>query len=143
MKKTQLKDVLELINEYSEKYRGENLEKFIISDIYKLFPESSDCYGWPNEWPNNGRYGVYLIMDIDQNVIYVGESSNIGNRLSDYFQYSEDKSCKIIHNWSATPKYVCTIAVPSETWFERLALEEFLIYNVQPIDNKKSKYSNN
>ena len=143
MKKPQLIDVLELVNEYSEKYRGKNLGKFKISNIYDLFPDSKDTYGWFHEWPNNGRYGIYLIMDKDHNVIYVGESTNIGNRLGNYFQKLEDKSCKIVHNWHKTPKYVCTIAVPTETWFERLALEEFLIYNVQPIDNKKSKYSNN
>lgn len=143
MDKTQLNKVLELVNEYAVKYRSKNLGKFDISDIYDLFPDSKDTYGWFNEWPNNGRYGIYLIMDKDKNVIYVGESSNIGKRLSNYFQISEDKSCKIIHEWIKKPRYVCTIAVPSETWFERLALEEFLIYNVQPIDNKKSKYSIN
>ncbi|QXP68636.1 GIY-YIG nuclease family protein [Polaribacter sp. AHE13PA] len=143
MKKTALNNVLKLVNEYSEKYRGKNLEKLSISNTYDLFPKTKESYGWFNEWPNNGKYGVYLIMDKDKNVIYIGESSNIGNRLSDYFQYSEDKSCKIIHKWSTTPKYVCTIAVDSKTWFERLALEEFLIFNVQPIDNIKSKYSNN
>lgn len=143
MKKTQFNDDLELVNEYSEKYRGKHLGEFKISAIYDLFPDSKDTYGWFHEWPNNGKYVIYLIMDENQDVIYVGESTNIGNRLGNYFQKSEDKSCKIIHNWDKIPRYVCTIAVPSETWFERLALEEFLIYNVQPIDNKKSKYSNN
>ena len=79
-------------------------------------------------------------MDKDENVIYIGESKNIGKRLSDYFKYADDKSCQIMHNnWSKAPKYVCSIAVPGETWFERLALEEFLIYNVKLIDNIKSK----
>jgi len=134
-----LNDVLKLVDEFSEKYRGQSLKEFTLSKNYDLFPENTGSNGWPNEWPNNGKYGVYLIMDKDKNVIYIGESINIGKRLSDYFQYSEDKSCKIVHNWSKTPKYVHTIAVSSETWFERLALEEFLIYNVKPIDNKKSK----
>lgn len=133
--------VLEFVAEFSEKFRGKNLKEFEKSKNYDLFPENDDTYGWrTGEWPNNGRYGVYLIMDKDENVIYIGESKNIGKRLSDYFKYADDKSCQIMHNnWSKAPKYVCSIAVPSETWFERLALEEFLIYNVKPIDNIKSK----
>ncbi|SDX55163.1 GIY-YIG catalytic domain-containing protein [Lutibacter oricola] len=134
-----LKDVIEKVGEYSEKYRAESLEKFEISGVYDLFPESIGSNGWPSEWPNNGKYGVYLIMDKDENVIYIGESKNIGKRLSNYFQYSKDNSCKIMHKWSVMPKYVCTIAINSKTWFERLALEEFLIYYAQPVDNKKGK----
>lgn len=133
--------VLELVDTFSKKYRGQGIEGLERSENYDLFPKNADTYGWwTGEWPNNGRYGVYLIMDKDKNVIYVGESTNVGKRLGDYFQKLDDKSCKIVHDsWSRKPKYVCTIAVPSETWFERLALEEFLIFNVQPVDNKKSK----
>jgi len=136
-----LPEVLRFVEEYSIKYRNKHLKKFDISNPYDLFPsENSEYIGWPSEWPNNDKHGVYLIMDKEFNVIYIGESANIGKRLGNYFQYSDDKSCKIVpSDWSVKPKYICTIAVDSQTWFERLSLEEFLIYNTQPIDNKKSK----
>ena len=133
------KEVLKLVDTFSKEYRGRNLKPFTISENYDLFSTSSDSYGWTHEWPNNGRYGVYLIMDKDENVIYIGESRNVGKRLGSYFQKSGDSSCEIVNDWSEKPKYVCTIAVEAETWFERLALEEFLIYYAKPEDNKKGK----
>ncbi len=138
-----IEEVLKHIIEYQEKYRNSDLKDFEISPIYDLFPDKNtnkEFQEWPETYKHNGRYGVYLIIDNDFDVIYIGESSNIGKRLGDYFGYCEDKSCLIKHNnWSKKPRYICSIAVQNHTWFERLSLEEYLIYTTKPTDNIKSK----
>lgn len=132
-----------LIEEYQLKFRNPNLSEFEISPIYDLFPTediSKDFQKWADTYYHNGKCGVYLILNDKFEVIYVGESLNIGKRLGYYFGYREDKSCLIKHNfWSENPRYVCSIAVENNTWFERLGLEEYLIYKIQPIDNDKGK----
>lgn len=136
-------EVKKLIQDYQLNYRNPKLKEFKISHIYDLFPnENTDenFQKWSETYYHNGRYGVYLILNNNFEVIYIGESSNIGKRLGDYFGYCEDKSCFIKHNnWSEKPRYICSIAVESETWFERLSLEEYLIYKIKPTDNIKSK----
>ncbi len=137
-----LTEVKKLIEEYQEKYRHTNLAKFDISSIYDLFPDKNtnkEFQKWSETYQHNGRYGVYLIMNDNFEIIYVGESNNIGKRLGNYFGYDSKKDCLIKQTWSEQPRYICTIAIDNETWFERLALEEYLIYHIQPIDNVRSK----
>ncbi|MDX8558684.1 GIY-YIG nuclease family protein [Elizabethkingia sp. HX CGY] len=139
-----LNEVLSFVKTYSIEYRNPNLPDFEISQIYDLFPERNsfdENINWPAEYFHNGRYGIYLILNIEYDVIYIGKAKNIGKRLGAYFGTNkEDKTCLIKHtNWSSNPKYLCTIAVDDEIWFEALSLEEYLIWNTQPIDNKLSK----
>ena len=60
-------------------------------------------------------------------------------RLSAYFRYNrKTKKCKIKHsNWSEPPRYVLTVAVPTDMSFEAPALEEYLITKTQPKDNDR------
>lgn len=139
----EIKEVIKLIKEYQYRYRNPLLKEFDISPIYDLFPDENtdkNFQKWSEKYHHNGRYGVYLILNDKYEVLYVGESSNIGKRLGDYFGSCEDKSCFIKHNtWRDKPRYICTIAVENNLWFERLSLEEYLIYKIQPIDNKQGK----
>lgn len=51
--------------------------------------ESVNC--WPKCYPYVDRAGVYLVMDAEDNILYIGKSSvAVGRRLGRYFGYSAD-----------------------------------------------------
>jgi excinuclease UvrABC nuclease subunit len=83
-------------------------------------------------------------MNEQLGVCYVGKASMgncIGSRLSSYFGYESetDRRCKIYHRegWTEKPRYVMCVAVPEDSPFEAPALEEFLIRELAPPDNKR------
>lgn len=148
------KDVGDCLRAYHEKFRRTDLPELVISGIYVLTPPEeagaplSIAGRWPDQWPNNGRQGVYLVFGKGYELLYVGKASaksSMGARLSTYFQYNHtDRLCRIVEHtdwrsWSKDPKYVVTIAVPEDFSFEAPALEEYLIASLQPPDNKNAR----
>ncbi len=132
-----LEKINEIIESYSKEYRSQKLEPFKISLKYHLFPQK-DEYGWPETWPHTGS-GVYIICDDTDEIIYVGQSKELGLRLSSYFSFGENKSVRIKHNgWH--PTSLVTISVPKSSPFERLSLEEFLINKLNPLYNIIGKF---
>lgn len=129
-------EVIELVKTYSEKYRASHLENFEIGFKYYLFPNSDEeCkLGWPNQWQFCGSSGVYLFIDKNDEVIYIGETTHFGNRFGSYFANQKGK-CLLKNEWNSVPICVLPIKVPNESSFERLALEEFLIKNIKTTDN--------
>lgn len=138
-----LQEVLELVNEYSEKYRHPNLAKFEISGLYDLYPDLHTvqfCSSkWPDVWEHCGNCGVYFFTDDNLEVIYIGKASHFGYRFGSYFMYGENKKCQLKDSRISDPRFVITVAIPSETSFESPALEEFLIRTVQPHQNTIGK----
>ena len=133
-----LDEVLKLVRLYEVKYRHPNLTRFLVSNKYDLFPEKENMENcWPQCYPYADRPGVYLIMDDNENVLYVGKSSvAIGGRLGSYFCYDGERKCWVRSPyWSTSPKYIVAIVVPVDSAFECAALEEFLFANVQTTDN--------
>lgn len=129
---------LELIEYYQLRYNT----RFEISNIYSLFPEG-DEYGFTESWPflNNG--GVYLILDKNKNVIYVGKTDNFGHRLYDHFREGSEGECIIFEKgWKNQPHYIINIKVSDERIYENLSLEGYLISILDPDDNTigRSKY---
>lgn len=127
-----------LIHDYESKYRNPELIPFLISDKYDLFPTESDSTNcWPESYQYGDRAGVYLIMDAEDNVLYIGKSSvAIKTRLGILFGRNANKPCNVKDpNWTKTPKYVVTIAVPIDSPFECASLEEFLLSNIETTDN--------
>lgn len=129
-----------LVCDYESKYRHPELEAFLISEKYDLFPtekRSENC--WPHRYPHADRTGVYMIMDSEDNILYIGKSSvAIGKRLGSYFSFSsiDGESCHIKDaNWTTPPRYLATIAVPVNSSFESASLEEFLLSNISTSDN--------
>ena len=120
----------ELLHRYHVTYRHPTLRPLVLSEIYSLHPETIDAaksLQWPAIWPGCGDPGVYLILDAEMNLLYVGKASmshNLAGRLSKYFQYAKDDSrrCHVLHVWSATPTFVLTIAVDADKEFEAPAL---------------------
>lgn len=132
-------EVLDLVNFYDENYRNPKLVKFIVSGLFDLYPEKETLQEvdkkWPEEWINNGRAGVYLFLDENLEVVYIGKSNHFGYRFGSYFGYNENKKCKAKQTWKTNPRFVITIAVPDESKFENTALEEFLLSKVITTDN--------
>ena len=67
----------------------------------------------------------------------MGKDAELGRRLGTYFQYAQDRTCRIVDDSSwhpHTPMYVFTVAL--ERAFEAPSLEEFLIGEAKPLLNK-------
>jgi len=134
-----LQDIEFLVNRFSNEYRRSDLPKIIQSGVYSLNSPSetkvrSDLF-WPETWPNCENRGIYAIFS-NEILLYVGKASlqNLGNRLSNYFIYSQDKQSGIPkrdHKWSSPPTHIVTWAVPDDYFFEASALEEFIIFNLK------------
>jgi len=93
-----------------------------------------------SSWPNNALPGVYIFTSSDREVQYIGKASRgIGSRLNAYWRKgklgeTESKSWK-----SESCRFIYTIGIPKECWFEASAIEAFLISKVQPPRNTVGK----
>ncbi|MBU5486000.1 GIY-YIG nuclease family protein [Clostridium sp. MSJ-11] len=80
--------------------------------------------------------GVYLMKDSLNNVIYVGKSKNLKNRVSSYFQNSKSHTPKVV-------KLVKNLKdfdyITTDTEFEAFILECKLIKEIKPLYNKLMK----
>lgn len=134
-----LKEAIELIKIYQTQYRNSELKPYDISEKYDLFPDkiinSDNEYCWNAKWPNSERAGVYLILDDQLDVIYIGKADYLGPRLSSYFHYDENRNCKIINYWNGKPRFILTVAVPDSSKFENASLEAFLISKIKTKNN--------
>ena len=138
-------DALAAIMTYSRKYRRDDVPPLEIVGLCDLDPhlEGADARvtsDWSKPWPNNHRFGVYLIFDERVALLYVGKSSGmgIGRRLYDWFGQGE--RCRVSPgHWSRRPRYVLSAAVPVEMHFEASALEEYLIRELDPCDNARGR----
>lgn len=82
--------------------------------------------------------GVYVILDVNLKILYIGETNLLGRRLSAYFHYATGSDyCTIVdqNEWIGKPEFVATIGVPPETGFEVSAIEEYLISMLKPPNN--------
>lgn len=80
--------------------------------------------------------GVYLMKDSLSNIIYVGKSKNLKNRVRSYFQnsnYHSPKVIKLVQNLKDF-EYIVT-----DTEFEAFLLECELIKKIKPAYNKQMK----
>lgn len=126
--------VYKLVELYNKKYST----KFKLGEPYNLYPNDENEYGFYREWPSNGKGGVYLILDKNKEVIYVGETNSFGRRFASYFTPDVDRRCIVKSEyWKGTPHYIITLEAPDEALYERLSLEAYLIKELEPIDNTK------
>ncbi|WPC73045.1 GIY-YIG nuclease family protein [Vibrio porteresiae] len=147
-----LQQIQYLIDEYQRLYRNLNLAPFVRGEIYSLYNRDRSSVVeaklfWPETWPLCDRYGIYAIF-ADELLLYIGKASlqPLGNRLGSYFRYSEDRQSGIPKNghvWTRMPTHVVTWAVPTESFFEASALEEYLIFNLGEllVDNELGKHT--
>lgn len=88
---------------------------------------------WAHDWPNGDSAGVYLVYSSSFELIYIGMSQCLGDRLDGYFGHA--KKCVLKQHWGTPPRYVITIGFPAKTTFEVPALELFLIRKLRPKHN--------
>jgi hypothetical protein len=128
-------DFLDKVKTYADQY---NLH------CYKAYKEPYDLIeNWTADscWPDAGEQGVYAIFCADSKLLYVGKASfngTIGRRLSTYFIDNPNgagATTVTAHSWSRDPRYVLTVSVKN-AW-EAPSLEEYLIYQLNPIDNSQ------
>ena len=125
----------EKINWYCERFKLD----LQPSDIYALYPQNNE-YGWPAEYPNSTSAGIYAMLDNNKNVIYIGKSSNIGYRMSNYFAYDDDKKCRLKDYRVEGVAYLITFATMDNEKYACSSLEEFLISELSPQCNTIGVY---
>lgn len=132
-------EVLEQIEFYEKTFRHPDRAKFHESELYDLYPGIETVHetkkSWPEQWDHSGRAGIYLFLDENLEVVYIGKSNHFGSRFGSYFGFDTDKSCKTKYTWKTIPRFVITIAVPDDSKFESSALEEFLLSKFLTSDN--------
>jgi hypothetical protein len=139
------KELSGAIIQYESKFRHSSLPELAKANLYDLYPEKGYPdprvgYRWPEKWPHNDRAGVYVFLDENLEVLYIGKASmhnTLGARLGMYVQYDADKKCELRHSslWKGAPRYVFVIAVPEDSRFEAASLEEYLIGQIPTSDN--------
>ena len=142
-------DLVKKLEEYKNKYRRQDLPPIKESGFYALFPEEESKYGevesddkhkWPKPWPFSDHEGCVYAIFGKERLLYIGQSVNpIGYRLSQHFSekyhavYSFPDS-----GWTEKPFFIKVFAI-EKPWFEVLALEAFLIWELKPVDNGRGK----
>ena len=132
-----LQNAIVEIERYHARYRNPALAR----------PEVCEPYRLPDDWRRSyfgaGHSGVYLFVDADEQVQYVGKSREMGTRLGWYLKH-QDKS-RETHEWKDPDTFGSVSAivfVKLENAFEAPALEDFLIGRLQPAINKQGKRTN-
>jgi hypothetical protein len=132
-----LQNVKSALATYIDKYRKPGLPEPELSGLYALFPERGELPSdierrWPAQWEQSDKTGVYFIFAGDGQLLYVGKAWHLGSRLGHYFDYDENKRCRLLCSWSRDPAYVATIAVPQDMSWEAAGLEEYFIQVLRP-----------
>ena len=156
---------LEALEFYKENYRHPRVPELDGPGAFDLLTDNSapsndefKCEAkWPECWIHGDRSGIYAILDKELNLLLIGQSIILGNRLGSpdcrfpgvegcdhpaqpYGRNNNGERWKDV-GWSADPRYVLTVAVPDGMKWERLGLEEYLISRLQPPDNDRGKYT--
>ena len=143
-----LSDVAAALTWYNARIRHSDHRQLDLSLPYDLVPHShvgmgvAVCGKWPqDDYPGHRGPGVYLILDAQAHVLYIGKASarnTIGSRLAEYFGYDSQKRCQFkLSSWKWVPEYVATISIEPELHFEAPAVEEFLIARLRPPVNQQ------
>lgn len=121
------KDLEKAVDVFNKKYRRPH---FDIS-LTELRDISNEEFA---SWPSNESPGVYIFLDVDKNITYIGKASlqGIGYRLNQRFDTKwnpkkpESEGCV----------YITTIALAEESFFEAPAIEEYLLKHLKTRSNK-------
>ena len=109
------------------------LDKDVI-ELNKPYDIIND-YKQNKVWGSVDNSGVYIFYSSSGDLLYIGETINIGGRMSHYFKYAKDRSGKSISNKSKNVRWVVIIGFINKYWFLAPALEHFLIKELKPKRN--------
>lgn len=108
---------------------------FTPAEIYALYPKEGE-YGWPQPWPIPDFAGIYAFLDSNKTIVYIGNASQMGARLSHYFRYGENGKCILMDKRIGDISYVQCYSCSPEEPYACLSLEEYLISEMNPKYNK-------
>ncbi len=126
------------------------IEKFIkeLSSINfrEVIANVSEPYdilrNFKSTWPNNELPGVYLFLSDSWDLLYIGESNELGTRLRKHFRYAANKKMGEPKTDEAKgTRFVITIGLKVDYGILAPALEKFLIKALHPQFNKIGKES--
>lgn len=125
-----------LIEKYNQMYNT----NFVCEPKWRLRPDENGEWEFKDEvWPGIHKAGVYLFLSQDDRVIYVGQGISLSRRFYDRFRNENGIGVHKNDSWSEPIYSIVAIVAPDERKYERLSLEEFLIGELQPIDNTRGK----
>lgn len=128
-------DLIQQIEIFNKEYPRPRMNLLKITGRYDIKND------WPNIWPDNESPGIYILLDEESNIHYIGKSSvSIGSRLSSYFFYGTEKEAKAYYEELNIIRYIWTISVPFERAFEVSSIEEYLIQKLNPPINRIGKH---
>ncbi len=128
-----LSEVRVSINTFNRDFPRPNISPITLSDPIEL------KLGYLKMLPDISNAGVYIFLTADDHVMYVGKASagsTIEARLRSHFSRCGQLRVTQKKIWSQIPKRVAIIVMPKGHDFEAPALEEFLILECNPPDNK-------
>ena len=114
-----------------------NLPQDILT-IHQPYDTIED-YKSQKEWGSANLSGVYAFYSDSKELLYIGESVNIGGRLSSYFKYAHDGAGRAISPKSKGVRWVVIIGFTDDYWFMAPSLEHYLIYELKPKRNHTLK----
>ena len=121
-------DLLTLLEYFNRDFPRPGISALTVAEKYEIRKE------WPGTWPSNESPGVYVLLNGDGNIQYIGKSTNcIGSRLNSYFHYGPKKECVAYHDSLKEIRQIWTIPVPRAHAFEASAIEEFLIARLNAV----------
>lgn len=130
------KDYQAYINEYNNYYHTSFSD---LTERYNLFSKDDNEYGYTMSWPNNLKPGVYIVLDQNEELLYIGQSQSLGKRLNQHFPSYEGK-CTIAESDKEKLKgayYLYTTSCSEDKAWERLSLEGYLICKLNPPRNER------
>jgi hypothetical protein len=114
-------DIEQKLNDFQSLYPRPGIEKLNV-EWYDLQTD------WPKPWPSGSLPGVYIFLDPDENLLYIGKASSgrrIKTRLRAY--YRDNQGSCLIKGKAKGSRYVGLLTLPSNRGFEAPAIEEYLI----------------
>ena len=133
-----LADLQTRLEEFNQKFPRPGIPPLAISNPYHLRTN------WESQWPGAEHCGVYVFLDENDRLLYIGKAScsaTIGKRLGAYFGYAPGGGPETYNDFYGAVCTVVTIELPPDHEFEAPAVEEFLIWKLDPPLNKNGRRS--
>ena len=129
------RDVEEFLSKFQDQLPRPQIHELKI-DWYDLNKD------WPKPWPDGNKPGIYVFIDQNEQLQYVGKASagrTLRIRLRAYF--GKDRVGNLVRKEkkktkTAGTRYVGLLGLPPEHGFEAPAIEEYLITHLSPPRNK-------
>jgi len=126
MSTSSLEELVRTLNDLNQNYPRPHAQ-LELTPLVEVIP------GTNAQWPSNGKPGVYIFMDENKKLTYIGKAStDIGLRLSARF----DTKWRSKTTESSRCKYISTIPLHPTVGFEAPSIEEYLLMHLKTEFNR-------